>query len=76
MVRVASENEIELTRFARSLSHTRAYSTETDQAVFAYVRDDKIGELWEIVDMASLRGQLGEPSWGPANMRSQLTATA
>ncbi len=36
-------------------------SFKVDQAVFAYVRDDKIAELWEIVDMASLREQLGEP---------------
>ena len=34
---------------------------KVDQAVFAYVRDDKIAELWEIVDVASLREQLGEP---------------
>jgi len=33
---------------------------KVDQAVFAYVRDDKIAELWEIVDVASLREQLGE----------------
>jgi predicted ester cyclase len=31
-----------------------------DQAVFAHVRDSKIDELWEIVDIAVLREQLGE----------------
>lgn len=31
-----------------------------DQAVFAHIRDGKIAELWEIVDVASLREQLGE----------------
>jgi predicted ester cyclase len=31
---------------------------KADQAVFAHVRDGKIAELWEIVDMASLREQL------------------
>jgi predicted ester cyclase len=31
-----------------------------DQAVFAHVRDSKIAELWEIVDTAVLRDQLGE----------------
>ena len=30
-----------------------------DQAVFAMVRDNKIAELWEIVDMDMLREQLG-----------------
>ena len=30
-----------------------------DQAVFAHVRDGKITELWEIVDTAVLREQLG-----------------
>ena len=30
-----------------------------DQAVFARVRDGKISELWEIVDVASLEDQLG-----------------
>jgi len=30
-----------------------------DQAVFARVRDGKISELWEIVDVASLKDQLG-----------------
>jgi predicted ester cyclase len=30
-----------------------------DQAVFAHVRDGKIAELWEIVDTAVLREQLG-----------------
>lgn len=37
-------------------------SFKVDQAVFAYVLDDKIAELWEIVDVASMRDQLGEPS--------------
>jgi predicted ester cyclase len=37
-------------------------SFKVDQAVFAYVRDDKIAELWEIVDVASLREQLEEPA--------------
>ena len=36
-------------------------SFKVDQAVFAYIRDDKIAELWEIVDIASLREQLGGP---------------
>lgn len=36
-------------------------SFRVDQAVFAYVRDDKIAELWEIVAVASLREQLSEP---------------
>jgi len=31
-----------------------------DQAVFAHVRDGRIAEIWEIVDTAVLRGQLGE----------------
>lgn len=31
-----------------------------DQGVFAHVREDKIAELWEIVDTAVLREQLGE----------------
>ncbi len=35
-------------------------SFRMDQAVFAYVRDGKIAELWEIVDTAILREQLGE----------------
>jgi len=35
-------------------------SFTVDQAVFAHVRDGKIAELWEIVDVASLREQLGE----------------
>lgn len=30
----------------------------TDQAVFARVRDGKIGELWEIVDVAAIKAQL------------------
>ncbi len=29
-----------------------------DQAVFAHIRDGKISELWEIVDVASLKEQL------------------
>ena len=29
-----------------------------DQAVFAHIRDGKISELWEIVDVVSLRKQL------------------
>lgn len=33
-----------------------------DQAVFARIRDGKIAELWEIVDTAVLREQLGEPT--------------
>jgi len=36
-------------------------SFKVDQAVFAHVQDGKIAELWEIVDMAGLREQLGEP---------------
>jgi predicted ester cyclase len=32
---------------------------ETDQAVFARIRDGKISELWEIVDVAAIREQLG-----------------
>ena len=35
-------------------------SFRVDQAVFAHVRDSKIAELWEIVDTAMLREQLGE----------------
>jgi predicted ester cyclase len=35
------------------------HSFRLDQAVFAYVRDGKITELWEIVDTAVLREQLG-----------------
>lgn len=34
-------------------------SFKTDQAVFARVRDGKIGELWEIVDVAAIKDQLG-----------------
>ena len=30
-----------------------------DQAVFAHIRDGKISEMWEIVDVAALREQLG-----------------
>ena len=37
-------------------------SFKVDQAVFAYVRDDKITDLWEIVDVASLREQLVDAS--------------
>ncbi len=32
-----------------------------DQAVFAHIRDGKIAELWEIVDVDSLREQLRTP---------------
>lgn len=32
---------------------------EFGQAVFAHIRDGKISEMWEIVDVASLREQLG-----------------
>ena len=32
---------------------------KVDQALFARIRDGKIEELWEIVDTASLLGQLG-----------------
>jgi len=35
-------------------------SFTVNQAVFAHVRDSKIAELWEIVDTAVLREQLGE----------------
>lgn len=31
---------------------------EFEQAVFAHIRDGKIGEMWEIVDVAALREQL------------------
>ena len=34
-------------------------SFKIDQAAFARVRDGKISELWEIVDVASLEDQLG-----------------
>jgi predicted ester cyclase len=30
----------------------------TDQAVFARVRDGKISELWEIVDVSAIKDQL------------------
>jgi predicted ester cyclase len=30
-----------------------------EQAVFAHIRDGKISEMWEIVDVAHLREQLG-----------------
>ena len=40
-------------------SEGRAF--KIDQAVFAHIRDGKIVELWEIVDTALLREQLGEP---------------
>jgi predicted ester cyclase len=33
---------------------------EFDQAIFAHLRDGKITEMWEIVDVDSLRGQLGD----------------
>lgn len=36
------------------------HSFRVDQAVFAHIRDGKITELWEIVDTAVLREQLGE----------------
>jgi len=35
-------------------------SFRVDQALFAHTRDGKIAELWEIVDTALLRDQLGE----------------
>ena len=35
-------------------------SFKVDQAVFAYVRDGRIAELWEVVDVARMREQLGE----------------
>jgi predicted ester cyclase len=35
-------------------------SFRVDQAIFAHVLDSKIAELWEIVDTAVLREQLGE----------------
>jgi predicted ester cyclase len=35
-------------------------SFTVDQAVFAYTRDGKITELWEVVDTAVLREQLAE----------------
>lgn len=35
-------------------------SLMVDQAVFAHIREGKIAELWEIVDTAVLRDQLGE----------------
>ena len=35
-------------------------SLMVNQAVFAHVREGKIAELWEIVDTAVLREQLGE----------------
>jgi steroid delta-isomerase-like uncharacterized protein len=38
-----------------------------DQAVFAHVRDGKIAELWEIVDVASLSEQLGQQARDEAN---------
>jgi len=33
-----------------------------DQAVFAHIRDGRISEMWEIVDVSSLREQLGAPT--------------
>jgi predicted ester cyclase len=39
-------------------SEGRAF--KIDQAVFAHIREGKIAELWEIVDTAVLREQLGE----------------
>ena len=41
---------------------SEGHSFEVDQAVFAHVRDGKITELWEIVDTAVLREQLGDAS--------------
>jgi hypothetical protein len=35
--------------------------------VFAHVRDGKIAELWEIVDVASLSEQLGQQARDEAN---------
>lgn len=43
-------------------SEGRAF--KIDQAVFAHIRDGKIAELWEIVDTAVLREQLGGPDSG------------
>ena len=40
---------------------SEGHSFRVDQAVFAHVSDGKITELWEIVDTAVLREQLGEP---------------
>ena len=37
---------------------------EIDQAVFAHIRDGKISEMWEIVDVASLREQLNRAERG------------
>jgi predicted ester cyclase len=39
-------------------------SFRIEQAVFAHVRDGRISELWEIVDTAVLREQLGESVFG------------
>ncbi len=38
----------------------RGRSFRFEQAVFAHVRDGKISELWEIVDVSLLRGQVVE----------------
>lgn len=38
----------------------RGRSFQFDQAVFAHIRDGKISEMWEIVDVDSLRRQLGD----------------
>ena len=37
----------------------QGHSFKLDQAVFAHVRDGKIIELWEIVDLSVLRQELG-----------------
>jgi predicted ester cyclase len=39
---------------------SEGHSFGVDQALFAHVRDGKITELWEIVDTAVLREQLGK----------------
>ena len=36
------------------------HSFRVDQAVFAHVRESKITEIWEIIDTAVFREQLGE----------------
>jgi len=41
-----------------------------DLALFAYVRDGKIDELWEIVDTASLLSQLGSTAGAAATPSS------
>lgn len=49
---------------------------KTDQAVFARVRDGKISELWEVVDVAAIRDQLGtdQSQTAPANERIEQNA--